>query len=480
MTANKETNLKAATRRGLFWSMLGNLANQGMRFAFGIILARLLTPEAYGIVGMVMVFVAVISVFIDCGFAQALICKKDREDIDYSTEFWFNVGVGIVGYGVLFLIAPFVALFYAIPELCAILRVVGLGVIVNSLAVVPTAIFQIRLDFKTPATISVIAHLVSGAIGIAIAYSGGGVWALVVQQIVSGALTVVVLWCLAHWRPLFRFSKSSFQYLWSYGSRILGASIIQQVYDNLYPLIIGRFFSAASLGLYSRAQGFATLPSTNISGVLNNVSFPILSKINGDGQRLKDVYTKMIQSTAFLVFPMMLGLAAVSDPLVRILLNEQWYGCVGLLQVLCIALIWHPLSSLQLNVIKAVGRSDIILTLEFIKRSLGIISIVISLPFGVFGLCVGFAILYVVCFSMNTYFVGRVLNTSALTQLSNLIPVLLNAVLMASIVSLLVNLVVGDWCRLLLGIVVGVAYYAMSAKLLFQGLLQDTISIVRR
>lgn len=480
MTAKNETNLKAATRRGLLWSTLGNLANQGMRFAFGIILARLLTPDAYGIVGMVMVFVAIISVFIDCGFAQALICKKDREDVDYATEFWFNIGVGAIGYAVLFLIAPFVASFYAMPELCAVLRVVGLGVIVNSLSVVPTAIFQIRLDFKTPAMISVIAHLVSGAIGIAIAYSGGGVWALVVQQIVSGALTAVILWLLAHWRPMFRFSKSSFQYLWNYGSKILGASIIQQIYDNLYPLIIGKFFNAASLGLYSRAQGFATLPSTNISGVLNNVSFPILSKINGDGQRLKEVYRKMMRSTAFLVFPMMLGLAVVSDPLVRILLNEQWYGCVSLLQVLCLALVWNPLSSLQLNVIKAVGRSDIILKLEAMKRGCGLVSIAASLPYGVLGLCVGFAIFYFVCFLMNTYFVGRVLNRASYAQLSDLISVFVNAIVMVLVVALAVNIIPGDWCRLLIGIAIGVAYYAVSAKLLFQDLLQDTLSIIRR
>ena len=356
-----QDNLKQKTKKGLYWSAASNFANQGMRFVFGLILARLLSPDAYGVIGMLTVFLCVVQVFIDCGFSQALIAKQDRTQTDFSTEFYFNIGVGLIGYCLLFISAPFIADFYNMPLLTSVLRVVGLGVIINSLCVVQSAQFAIRLDFKTPAKLAVITNMFSGVVGIFLAYCGYGVWALVFQQIAGNFLNGILLWILAGWRPTIEFSKDSLKYLWSYGSKILASSLIQQVYDNLYPLVIGKFFSARQLGLYSRAQGFATLPSSNVSGILGSVTFPILSKINNDTPRLMRIYRQMIKTAAFIVFPLMLGLFAISDPLVKVLLNRQWCDCILILQLLCCALLWQPISAINLSILKVIGRTDILL-----------------------------------------------------------------------------------------------------------------------
>lgn len=475
-----EQSLKQQTQKGLFWSTASNIANQGIRFVFGIILARRLGPEAYGVIGILTVFITIVSVFIDCGFSQALIRKPDRTQTDFSTEFFFNIGVGLFGYLVLFVSAPFIADFYEMPILTPVLRVLGLGVIINSLCVVQSAQFAIRLDFKTPAILAVSTQLFSGAVGIALAYNDWGVWALVFQQVSGGLLNAILLWLLAGWRPTMDWSKASFHYLWGYGSKILGASLIQQTYDNIYPLVIGKYFTTSKLGLYSRAQGFATLPSGNLSGILGNVTFPILSKMVGDTERLVATYRRMIKSTAFIVFPLMIGMAASASPMVRMLLNEQWYGCIPYLQLLCLALIWQPLSALQLNVLKIIGRTDVVLKLEFYKRSFGLLTIFASIPFGVIGICVGFIIFYVYSFSMNTFFISRTLQLSFRHQMKDLFPIMLNAVMMGALVWAITLIPLNDIVSFALCVVVGAVSYYLCSSMMTGEVLKDTISMLKR
>lgn len=475
-----QDNLKQKTKKGLYWSAVGNFANQGMRFVFGLILARLLSPDAYGVIGMLGVFMCVVSVFIDCGFSQALIAKQDRTQTDFSTEFFFNIGVGIVGYAMLFVAAPFIADFYNMEILSPVLRVIGLGVVINSLCVVQSAQFSIRLDFKTPAKLGVATNLFSGVIGIVLAYCGWGVWALVFQQIAGGLLYAILIWIMAGWRPTLEFSKDSFHYLWNYGSKILASSLIQQVYDNLYPLVIGKFFSARQLGLYSRAQGFASLPSTELSSVLGSVTFPVLSKINNDRERLIEIYRKMMRTTAFIVFPMMLGLCATASPLIKILLNEQWYECIFLCQLLCCALIWQPLSFIHISVLKVVGRTDVVLKLEMLKRSMGLLSIFGAIPFGVVGMCIGFNIFYIYCFSLNTYFTSKVLNVPIRKQIFDILPILTNALFMGIVVYTLTLLQINQYIKFVLCVSVGVLMYYTTSQLWFKAILQDAISMIKR
>lgn len=473
-------SLKQHTKRGLLWSTVGNIANQGIRFVFGIILARMLQPEAYGVIGILAVFISVISVFIDCGFSQALIRKQDRTQKDFSTEFLFNIAVGLIGYLILFASAPFIAKFYEMPILLSVLRVLGLGLIINSLCVVQSAQFAIRLDFKTPAKLAICTQLVSGIIGVILAYRGWGVWSLVFQQVFGNFINAILLWIFAGWRPTIEFSSDSFRYLWGYGSKILGASLIQQVYDNIYPLVIGKCFSASSLGLYSRAHSFASLPSANLSGILGNVSFPILSKIGDDVERLVATYRRMMKATAFIVFPLMIGMAASANPMVRMLLNESWSGCVPYLQLLCFALIWQPLSSLQLNILKIIGRTDVVLKLELYKRSFGLLTIFLSIPFGVIGICVGFIIFYLYSFCMNTFFISRTLGLSFISQIKDLIPMSFNSILMGMIVYGMTFVPLNVIISFSICIAVGVGCYYLLSRLFANEELRDIMSMLKR
>lgn len=474
-----QDNLKQKTKKGLYWSAASNFANQGMRFVFGLILARLLSPDAYGVIGMLTVFLCVVQVFIDCGFSQALIAKQDRTQMDFSTEFYFNIGVGLIGYCLLFISAPFIADFYNMPLLTSVLRVVGLGVIINSLCVVQSAQFSIRLDFKTPAKIGVSTNLFSGVVGIILAYYGWGVWALVFQQLASGILYGILVWILAKWRPTFEFSKDSFKYLWNYGSKILASSLIQQVYDNLYPLVIGKFFSARQLGLYSRAQGFATLPSSNVSGILGSVTFPILSKINNDTPRLMRIYRQMIKTAAFIVFPLMLGLFAISNPFVKVLLNRQWYDCILILQLLCCALLWQPISAINLSILKVIGRTDILLKLEIIKRIAGIISIVCSVPFGIIGMCIGYIILYLFCFILNTIYISKITDTPLFVYFKDIVPPLLASISMGGIVLGIISFIESNLVSLIVGIIAGILCYYLFSRYFLKEQLKNALSLVK-
>lgn len=474
----EDQSLKQTTKKGLYWSTAGNISSQGMRFVFGIILARLLAPSDYGVIGILTVFICVVHVFIDCGFSQALIAKQNRTQTDFSTEFYFNIVVGIVGYALLFITSPLIADFYNIPILSPILKVMGLGIVINSLCVVQTAQFSIRLDFKTPAIIRVVTQLASGITGIVLAYIGWGVWSLVFQQIAGSLLNALLLWIYAAWRPTKEFSRDSFNYLWGYGSKILGASLVQQVYDNLYPLVIGKYFSSMQLGLYSRAHGFASLPSTNLSSVLGTVTFPVLSKLNNDIPRLVNAYRRMIKTIAFVVFPLMLGLAATSSPLVQVLLNDQWYDCIIYLQLLCLALIWQPLSATQLSVLKVIGRSDIILKLEVQKRGVGLISIFAAIPFGVKGMCIGFDIFYVYCFVLNTFYNSKTLNISFWRQIQDILPILFNSLIMGGIVLSLTLFSINKYILLPLCIVIGGAYYYVSSAIFLKEVKKDVFSMI--
>lgn len=474
-----QDNLKQKTKKGLYWSAASNFANQGMRFVFGLILARLLSPDAYGVIGMLTVFLCIVQVFIDCGFSQALIAKQDRTQTDFSTEFFFNIGIGLIGYCLLFISAPFIAEFYNMPLLTSVLRVVGLGVIINSLCVVQSAQFAIRLDFKTPAKLAVITNIFSGVVGIFLAYCGYGVWALVFQQIAGNFLNGILLWILAGWRPTLEFSRDSLRYLWSYGSKILASSLIQQVYDNLYPLVIGKFFSARQLGLYSRAQGFATLPSSNISGILGNVSFPILSKINNDSLRLMRIYRQMIETAAFIIFPLMLGLFAIADPLVKVLLNQQWYDCIIILQLLCCALLWQPISAINLSILKVIGRTDIILKLEIIKRIAGIVSILCSIPFGIIGMCIGYMILYMFCFILNTIYISKITNTPIRLYFKDIMPPLLASIAMCIIVLSIISFVESNVLAIIVGITIGILCYYLFSLFFLKEQLKYALSFIK-
>ena len=475
-----EQTLKQATTKGLFWSSVERFSNQGVQFVFSIILARLLSPSDYGIIAMVTIFFAVAQSFVDSGFSNALVRKTDRVEEDLSTCFYFNIGVGIIAYIVLFLIAPLVANFYSQPILSPIIRITGLGVILNSLCVVQQALFTIKIDFKSQAKITLSATVISGIVGIILAYQGYGIWALVWQGVASSIVRMGLLWLMSKWRPRTGFSKSSFNYLFGYGSKLLASGLLDTIYNNIYPIVIGKFYNPAQLGNYSRALGWAQLPSANITSILQRVTFPVLSAIQDDTLRLQNSYRRLLKLSAFIVFPLMMGLAAIASPLIRVILTAKWDGCVLYLQILCFALMLYPIHAINLNLLQVKGRSDIFLRLEIIKKIIGVIILIITIPLGITAMCLGMVFSSIICLIINTYYTSRFIDVGLLTQLKELKIILINSLVMGGGIYILTSFIDIEGLKLVMGIVIGLLFYFIGSFYFSKAELQEVISLIKK
>ena len=475
-----EQTLKQATTKGLFWSSVERFSNQGVQFVFSIILARLLSPSDYGIIAMVTIFFAVAQSFVDSGFSNALVRKTDRVEEDLSTCFYFNIGVGIIAYIVLFLIAPLVANFYNQPILSPIIRITGLGVILNSLCVVQQALFTIKIDFKSQAKITLSATVISGIVGILLAYQGYGIWALVWQGVASSIVRMGLLWLMSKWRPRTGFSKSSFNYLFGYGSKLLASGLLDTIYNNIYPIVIGKFYNPAQLGNYSRALGWAQLPSANITSILQRVTFPVLSAIQDDSLRLQNSYRRLLKLSAFIVFPLMMGLASMASPLIRVILTAKWDGCVLYLQILCFALMLYPIHAINLNLLQVKGRSDIFLRLEIIKKIIGVVILIITIPLGITAMCLGMVFSSIICLIINTYYTSRFIDVGLLTQLKDLKIILINSLVMGGGIYILTSFIDIEGLKLVMGIVIGLLFYFIGSFYFSKAELQEVISLIKK
>ena len=475
-----DQTLKQKTTKGLFWSSVERFSNQGVQFVFSIILARLLSPSDYGIIAMVTIFFAVAQSFVDSGFSNALIRKTDRVEEDLSTCFYFNIGVGIIAYIVLFLIAPLVANFYNQPILSPIIRITGLEVMLNSLCVVQQALFTIKIDFKSQAKITLSATVISGIVGILLAYQGYGIWALVWQGVASSIVRMGLLWLMSKWRPRTGFSKSSFNYLFGYGSKLLASGLLDTIYNNIYPIVIGKFYNPAQLGNYSRALGWAQLPSANITSILQRVTFPVLSAIQDDTLRLQNSYRRLLKLSAFIVFPLMMGLAAIASPLIRVILTAKWDGCVLYLQILCFALMLYPIHAINLNLLQVKGRSDLFLRLEIIKKIIGVIILIITIPLGITAMCLGMVFSSIICLIVNTYYTSRFIDVGLLTQLKDLRIILINSLVMGGGIYILTSFIDIEGLKLVMGIVIGFLLYFIGSFYFSKAELQEVISLIKK
>lgn len=432
-------NLKEQATKGVLWSLIERFSVQGVQFVIGIIMARLLCPEDYGLIGMLAVFMAISQVFIDGGFSTALIQKNDRNDTDYSTVFYINLLISILIYFCLYLSAPYIASFYNQPLLEDITKVYGLNLIINALAAVNKTILVINVDFKTQSKISLTSAIISGIVGIYYAYNGLAVWSLVIQVIVSALLNVILSFLYVKWRPKFTFSVESFNKLFAFGSKVLIASIIGSVYSNLYSLAIGKRFSVAELGYYSRANQFPALLSDNIGGILARVSLPILSKIQDDDERLVRAYSRYIKVATFIVFPLVMMLCGISKPLVYLLLTEKWSPVIILMQILCFNYVLDPITKVNLNLLYVKGRSDLILKLEIIKKSIAFTILIVSLFFSLKIVCVGLVFYCLIATYLNCHYTGKLLNYGFFVQIKEVYPAFL-----MSIVVLVVSYAVSE------------------------------------
>ena len=413
--------LKEKTLSGVKWSAIGRFSTQGISFVIGLILARLLSPADYGVTGMVGIFFAIAGSFIDSGFGSALIRKQDCTDVDYSTAFYFNAVVGLVFCLLLSLAAPFIAEFFNTPILEDIVVVMSINMFISSLSIVQGARLTAAVDFKTQAKIGLATTIFSGVVGITMAYNDFGVWSLVWQGVFANLLRTVLLLFATKWYPKWQFSMESFKYLFNFGSKILTASLLHTIYSNLTTLIIGKFYTAKDLGYYARGESMANLPSTNITGILQRVTFPILSKIQDDDRRLISVYRKYISITSLVIFFGMFLLAALAKPLICTLFTDKWLESVAFLQVFCFALMFDHLCQLNLNILYVKGRSDLVLRLEVIKKTISISMLVAAIPFGVLAICLSRAIYTQIAVIINTYYTGKLFGLGYFAQVRDFI-----------------------------------------------------------
>lgn len=473
-------SLKIKARKGLFWSSIERFSNQGIQFAFGIVFARILSPSDYGIVAMTTIFFAIAQTFVDSGFSSALVRKKNRTQEDMSTCFWFNVGVGFFFYMILFLSGPMIAKFYNQLMLDSIIKISGLNVVLNSLCIVQQAQFTFSIDFKSQAKITLSASIISGILGIILAYMGYGVWALIWQGVAGATIRMFLLWIMSRWRPDRIFSGNSFRYLFRYGSKLLASGLLDTTYRNIYPIVIGKFYSSAQLGNFTRAEGWASLPSSNITGVLQRVTFPILSEMQDNNERLALNYRKLLRMSAFIVFPLMVGMAAVASPLIRIVITAKWDACVPMLQIICFAMMWYPIHAINLNLLQVKGRSDLFLRLEIIKKIMGVSIMCITIPLGVTAMCVGMVFSSLISLIINTYYTDKLIGVGFWRQMKDLFPILFNSVVMGIIVFLSISYINIEMFKLMAGLLIGIICYVGGARLFTHSDFNECMNVIRR
>lgn len=422
--------LKQQTKKGLYWSFFNQFSNYGMQFCVGIVMARLLTPSDYGITALPAVFMAIAGVFQDSGMAGALIRKPQIEEKDYSTLFMYSIGMGIIMYLLLFLASPWIADYFNTPVLIPLIRVTALTFLWGPISTVQYVILKRKLDFKTPTKISIATKIFSAVVGITMAYMGYGLWALVISGVLSSFLGLVIVAYVVKWYPKTGWSKESFKYLWNYGNKLLASSLLDTAYNNITPIFVAKHYSPADLGVYNRAQNYAIMPSQNITGVIQNVTFPVLSRMQDDNESLARNYRRMIRTTAFIVFPMMFMLAALARPLIITMITAKWESCILLLQLLCFSLMWYPIHAMNLNLLQVKGRTDLFLRLEVIKKIVGVLILVITLPQGLVIFCIGRIISSLISLTINTYYTGKLIHVGFILQMKDLIPTLLLCTLM--------------------------------------------------
>lgn len=473
-------SLKKKTVQGVAWTSLNQILNIGLGFVIGVILARLLSPSDYGLLAMIAVFNAIAFSFLDSGFSSALVRKPDLTEDDNTTAFFFNLAAGCVLFGIIWLIAPWVSVFYDTPILTPLLRAEGSLLIVSAFKIVQNTQLTRALNFKAKMIIRVVASVFGGVAGIIAAYSGLGVWALVTMHVTDAVVSLILLWIISPWRPRGKWSRKSFNYLWGFGSKLLASGLLDTVYSNIYPIVIGKFYSVADLGQYSRAKQYADLPSHSLTGVIQQVTFPVLSHIQEDDQRLGNNYRRMLRFTVFIVFPIMIGMAVLASPLVIALVTDKWEQCVPYLQIICLASMWYPVHAINLNLLQVKGRSDLFLRLEIIKKVLITAVVFVCVPFGIIGICCGSVFTSLACLAINTYYTGKLIHVGFLRQMIDMTPTLIASLAMGVVVYLAVMPFDSDVVKLAVGIPLGVILYLGIAKVFKMPELQEALDIIHR
>jgi teichuronic acid exporter len=462
----QNTSLKSTATKGIIWSAIDKFAVQFGQFVVSIVLARILLPEDFGLIGMLAIFIVLSQTFIESGLGVGLIQRQDSTDIDFSTVFVFNLGVSSFFYLLLFLSAPFISTFFNQPQLTNLIRVLGINLFIIALAIVQRTKLTIAIDFKSIAKSNVIGMVVGGVFGVIAAKSGYGVWALVIQTLLGSLATSASLWVFSNWSPSIAFSKTSFKSLFGYGSKLLIAGLYAQLLNNVYNICIGKFYLTASLGYYTRAKSFADVSSGIIVSVLQQATFPILTSVQHDEEKLISVYRRLIRMSAFFIIPLMTLIALLAKPIVILLLTEKWVSLVPLLQWMVFARIFFPMSALNMNLLNAVGRSDLFLKVDLSKLPITVLAMVITIPLGVKAMIIGHVVTTTIFFFINAYLPGKFYGYGSIQQLKDMLPIFIATIGMAISVFILSSFIDNLVLQLFLGTLLGLGSYLFICWLL--------------
>ncbi len=447
------------------WNFLENIATQGIQFFVGILMARLLTPKDYGLIGILMVFITISTVIMDAGFFKAVMQKSNRTDDDFCTVFFFNVTTALVFFVVLCLCAPLIADFYNEPILSPLTKVVALQLVINSAILVQRAKFSIAMDFRTQAHITIVAALIQGATGVTMAFCGFGVWSIAWSGVVGALVNCILMWYYGKWRPRWRFSHSSFKEMFTFGSKLLASSLIDVTWKNIYPLIIGKMFSPIELGYFSRASHYVKLPSTTFSGVIDRVTFPLLCKVKEDNETLNRQFCILFKLSAFIFFPLMAGFAVLAKPLIILMITAKWAPCIIYLQILCCGFVLYPIHALNMNLLQVKGLSELFLRLELIKKVIDVIALLITVTMGVKEMCIGLAVTSYISWGINAYYSGKIIHIGLWNQIVLVAPTALYTFLMCCCIEGVKQLSDSYFVQLFGGFAVGVAAFYLICRL---------------
>ena len=450
-------NLKNKAVRGVGWSATDALLVQGINFIVGLVLANKLGPHEYGLIGYVTIFIALFNCIVNSGFSNALIRKRDVKEIDFSTTFTINMVMCLIMSAILFLSAPLISRFFDEPELIPVTRVMSVIVIINAFSIVQRTVLNKRIDFKTQTKISFTANITSGVIGISMAYMNYGVWALVGQQITAQFLNSLLLWIFVRYFPGLKFSKESFRELFNFGWKLMASSIIDTVWKEVYQVVIGKTYHTDALGQYTRGKQFAELLSTNLTTVVQRVSYPTLSAIQDNQERLKNAYKTIIKVTMLVSFVLLFGLAAIAKPLIFVLIGEKWAYAASLLPIICFNFVLYPLSAINLNMLQVEGRSDLFLKLEIIKKCIAVIPILMGIFISIEAMLWGNVVTGIIAYYLNSTYSGRFIGYSMKEQVMDILPSFLLASVMAAIVYTLSWIPLADIFILIIQLLTGAA-----------------------
>lgn len=453
-----EPSLRNKTIRGVGWSAADAFLGQGITFVVGLVLARLLSPEEYGLIGICLIFTTVLNGIVDSGFSNAIIRKKDATNEDYNTMFITNMVISVVLYALLYFSAPLISAFFAL-ELTALVRAIGLVLIINALSLTQQTNLTKKIDFKTKTKASIVSAVLSGIVGIAMAYMGYGVWALVAQQLSKQAVYTVALWILNRWMPNFHFSVESFKYMWGFGWKLLVSGLLDRLWAQMYQVVVGKFYNAATLGQYTRGREYANIFSSNITSIVQRVTYPVLAEVQDEKERMVVAYRKVIKITMFVTAICMISLGAVAEPLIYCLIGEKWHQAATFLPLICISMSLYPLHAINLNMLQVQGRSDIFLYLEIIKKIIAIGPLCIGIFFDIYWMLVASIVTGVICFFLNSYYTGKKLGYSSWKQLKDVAPSYSVALAIAISVYFLKYLPFSHWVVLPIQIAVGILVF---------------------